>query len=359
MSRTFRIALLPGDGVGPEVSAAARAVLEAVAGRAGLGLDFETAPVGGAALQATGSPLPEATMRLCRGCDAILLGAVGDPRWASGEHELRPEQALLELRSRLGLYANLRPIPVFPEVAAAAPLRPELLTGVDLLFVRELAGGLYYGARREQGSGDSAFDTMAYTTQEVERIARVAFAAARDRRRRVTSVDKANVLASMRLWRRTVERVAGEFPEVALEHQLVDSCAMRLLREPAAFDVVLTPNMFGDILSDEASVLSGSLGVLPSASLGSPGPPLFEPVHGSAPDIAGRGLANPIGAVLSAAMLLRHALGLETAAGAVEAAVAAALADGWKTADLCRPGETPCSTEAVGSAIRQRLGGCR
>jgi 3-isopropylmalate dehydrogenase len=353
VSRTFRIVLLPGDGVGPEVAAAARAVLESLAGQAGFDLDFETALVGGAALEATGSPLPEETFRACERSDAIFLGAVGDPRWASREPELRPERALLDLRSRLGLYANLRPIPVFPELAAETPLRPELLAGVDILFVRELAGGLYYGERREQGGGESAFDTMAYTVEEVERIARLAFAAAAGRRGKVTSVDKANVLASMRLWRRTVDRIAEEFPGVTLEHQLVDSCAMRLLREPASFDVVLTPNLFGDILSDEAAVLSGSLGILPSASLGSPGPPLFEPVHGSAPDIAGRGIANPIGAILSAALLLRHALGLEEQAARVESAVAGALAKGLRTADLGGEGPRLGTEEATAAVLAE------
>ena len=353
MSRTFRIVLLPGDGVGPEVTAAARTVLDAVAGQAGIDLEFPTALVGGAALEATGSPLPAATLRACAAGDAILLGAVGDSRWAEQTPELRPERALLDLRSRHGLYANLRPIPVFPELAAEAPLRPELLAGVDILFVRELAGGLYYGERREQGDGDSAFDTMLYTVAEVERIARLAFAAARRRRGKVTSVDKANVLASMRLWRRTVGRVAEEFSDVTLEHQLVDSCAMRLLREPAAFDVVLTPNLFGDILSDEAAVLSGSLGILPSASLGSPGPPIFEPVHGSAPDIAGRNLANPIGAILSAALLLRHALQLEDQAARVERAVARALAGGLRTADLGGGGPTLGTAEATAAVVAE------
>ena len=347
--------LLPGDGVGPEVTAEARRVLAAVGRAFGHQFSFRELPVGGAAIDATGDPLPAATLAACREASAVLLGAVGGPRWSHAEAPVRPEQGLLRLRQELGLFANLRPVRVFPALVERAPLRAELLAGVDLLFVRELAGGIYYGPRAEDDGGGRAYDTLLYTTAEVERIARVALRAAAERRGVLISVDKANVLASMRLWRRTVTRVAREFPEVELEHVLVDACAMRLMRSPADFDVVLAGNLFGDILSDEAATLAGSLGVLPSASLGEGRRGLYEPVHGSAPDIAGRGLANPIGAILSAALLLRHSLGLETEASAVETAVAAALANGFRTADLCRSAETPCSTEEMGAAVRQRL----
>ncbi len=347
--------LLPGDGVGPGVTAEAAGVLAEVAALYGHRLSVGEALVGGAAIDATGDPLPAETLAACRRADAVLLGAVGGPRWSDPDAAVRPEEGLLRLRQELGLFANLRPVRVFPALRSQTPLRPELLGGVDLLFVRELAGGLYYGPRREDDGSGRAHDTMLYSVGEVERIARVAFRTAAERRRRLASVDKANVLASMRLWRRTVTRVAQEFPEVELEHVLVDACAMRLMRGPAEFDVVLAGNLFGDILSDEAAVLAGSLGMLPSASLGESRPGLYEPVHGSAPDIAGRGTANPVGAILSAAMLLRHSLGLEREAAAVESAVAAALDDGFRTADLCRPGESACSTAAMGAAIRGRL----
>jgi 3-isopropylmalate dehydrogenase len=347
--------LLPGDGVGPEVTAEARAVLETVAERCGHRFSFREAAVGGAAIDATGEPLPAATLAASREADAVLLGAVGGPRWAHTELSIRPEQGLLRLRSELGLFANLRPVPVFPALVSRAPLRSELLAGVDLLFVRELAGGLYYGPRAEDDGSGSAHDTMVYSTTEVERIAHVAFRAATQRRRRLISVDKANVLASMRLWRRTVTRIGSEYPEVELEHVLVDACAMRLMRSPADFDVVLAGNLFGDILSDEAATLAGSLGMLPSASLGEGRRGLYEPVHGSAPDIAGQGLANPIGAILSAALLLRHSLGLEAEARAVEASVEAALADDFRTADLGDAAESACSTQTMGRAIRERL----
>lgn len=347
--------LLPGDGVGPEVTAEARQVLAAVAETFGHRFSFSEAPVGGAAIDASGNPLPADTLAACQGAAAVLLGAVGGPRWSSPDASVRPEQGLLELRQELGLFANLRPVRVFPALTSRAPLREDLLDGVDLLFVRELAGGLYYGPRSEDDGSGTAHDTLVYTTAEVERIARIGFRAAAQRRRRLASVDKANVLASMRLWRRTVTEVAGEFPQVELEHVLVDACAMRLMRTPADFDVVLAGNLFGDILSDEAATLAGSLGLLPSASLGEGRIGLYEPVHGSAPDIAGSGLANPIGAILSAAMLLRHSLELDEEARAVEKAVAAALAEGWRTPDLSRPGESSCSTQAMGAAIRERL----
>jgi 3-isopropylmalate dehydrogenase len=355
MTETARIVLLPGDGVGPEVVAEGRRVLEAVAASGGFGLEFFEAPIGGNAIDLEGVPLPASTLAACERADALFLGAVGGPRWSDPTAPVRPEDGLLALRKRFELFANLRPIPVYPSLVHLAPIRPELLEGVDILFVRELTGDAYFGPRQEQGSGTSAYDTMLYSVGEVERIARVAFEAARQRRRKLTSVDKANVLASMRLWRRTVERVALEYPDVAVEHALVDSCAMHLVRRPASFDVVLAGNMFGDILSDEASVLSGSLGMLPSASIGAGRFGLYEPVHGSAPDIAGRGIANPVGAILSAAMLLRFSLRREDEAAAVERAVEQALGDGAVTADLASPGMRALSTRAMGDAVLKRL----
>jgi 3-isopropylmalate dehydrogenase len=349
------IVLLPGDGIGPEVTAAARTVLERVARSGGHSLTFDEALIGGAAIDAAGTALPDDTLRRCEEADALLLGAVGGPKWSDPTALVRPEQGILKLRAHFGLFANLRPVPVFPALRELAPLRPELLEGVDLLVVRELTGGIYFGERHEQGDGDRAWDTMLYSVPEVERIAHVAFRAARGRRRRVTSVDKANVLASMRLWRRAVERVAREYPDVELRHHLVDSCAMQIMRTPAEFDVLLAGNMFGDILSDEASILAGSLGMLPSASLGEGRFGLYEPVHGSAPDIAGRGVANPLGAILSAAMLLRHSFGLDQEATRIEGAVSRALGDGLRTADLCRPSDSGASTDEMTEAVLARL----
>ena len=350
------ITILPGDGIGPEVTEAAVTVLEAAAAAEGHHFEFIEGAIGGAAIDACGSPLPEETLEACEVADAVLLGAVGGPRWAHGEGEARPEQGLLDLRKRFSLFANLRPIPVFPSLIDQAPLRCDLLGGVDILFVRELTGGLYFGRRQEQGEGSSAFDTLEYSEDEVERIAHVAFRAARRRRRRVTSVDKANVLASMRLWRRTVERVATGYPDVECNHLLVDACAMHLLQSPKSFDVVLAGNLFGDILSDEASVLGGSLGLLPSASLGNDSFGLYEPVHGSAPDIAGHGRANPLGAILSAALLLRYSLGREDLALMVETAVANALDQGARTADLARGAKEALSTRAMTEAVLEHLG---
>jgi len=343
------LVLLPGDGVGPEVTAAAAAVLERVARAGGHQIQTTEALLGGCAIDATGSALPRETLARCRDADAVLLGAVGGPQWSDPSAPTRPEQGLLELRAELGLFANLRPIPVYPALTALAPLRSELLESVDLLIVRELTGGLYFGPRQEQGDGEVAYDTMLYTTAEVERVAHIAFQAAQRRRRRLASVDKANVLASMRLWRRTVNRIAEQYPEVEVEHVLVDAMAMHLMRQPARFDVILAGNLFGDILSDEAAVLAGSLGMLPSASLGATSQGLYEPVHGSAPDIAGRGLANPIGAILSLALLLRHSLELELEAAAIERAVAATLQSGLRTADL--GGQAPAGTREMTRAI--------
>jgi 3-isopropylmalate dehydrogenase len=345
------IALLPGDGIGPEVVAAARRVLVRVAEVHGHDWRFEEAPIGGAAIDAVGDPLPRQTLAACERSAAALLGAVGGPKWSDPTAPVRPEQGLLAIRKHFGLFANLRPVRVFPSLAAHAPLRSELLRGVDILFVRELTGGAYFGARQEQGDGDSAYDTMAYSVAEVRRVAHVAFRAARLRRGKVASVDKANVLASMRLWRRTVVEVAREYPDVELEHVLVDACAMFLMTRPASFDVLLAENMFGDILSDEAATLAGSLGMLPSASQGEGRFGLYEPIHGSAPDIAGKGLANPIGTILSAAMLLRHTLGLEREAAQVEDAVASVLDAGLRTADIAAPGASVASTEAMTDRI--------
>jgi len=348
------IVLLPGDGVGPEVLAESRRVLERVAHIRGHRLVLEEALIGGVAIRATGRPLPPDTVDLCMGSDAALLGAVGDPAFDGAE--VRPEQALLALRRDFGLFANLRPVWPFPQTAELTPLRPEILADVDVLFVRELTGGIYFGPRQEQGEGTEAYDTLLYRVEEVERIAHVAFRAARLRKKRLTSVDKANVLASSRLWRRVVDRVSEGYPDVVVEHLLVDAFAMHILRRPSTFDVVLTGNMFGDILTDEASVLAGSLGMLPSASLGSGRFGLFEPIHGSAPDIAGKGVANPMGTLLSTAMLLRHSLGLEEEASAVEGAVATALARGFRTPDLGggAPSATS-STREVGGAVLAAL----
>jgi 3-isopropylmalate dehydrogenase len=354
------ITVLPGDGIGPEVTAEAVRVLRAVGDRWGHELAFRQAPIGGAAIDAVGVPLPEATLALCRASDAVLLGAVGGPRWDAPGAAVRPEQGLLAIRRELGLFANLRPVRPDRSAVAASPLRPERLIGVDLMVVRELTGGLYFGQKhREQldGGGERAVDVCEYTTAEIERVVRVAATLARRRRGRLTSVDKANVLETSRLWRAVTERVvATEFPDVRLEHLLVDACAMHLLRRPADFDVIVTENMFGDILTDEASMLAGSLGLLPSASLGAgmrggKAMGLYEPIHGSAPDIAGEGIANPIGAILSAAMLLRHSLGLLEEAAAVEAAVETVLAGGLAPRDLAPPGERGAGTREVGSAV--------
>lgn len=323
---------LPGDGVGPEVTAVAVAVLEVVAERFGHAFTFEEHPMGGCAIDATGEPLPAKTLQACERADAVLLGAVGGPKWSDPNAKVRPEQGLLGLRAALGVYANLRPLNVHPALAALSPLKNERLEGVDVLFVRELTGGAYFGAKTR--TADAATDECRYTEAEVERVARRAFELARGRRRHVTSVDKANVLETSRLWRSTVNRVAADYPDVKLEHQLVDSMAMLLLTRPASYDVVVTENLFGDILTDEAAALAGSLGLLPSASLGDGTRGLYEPIHGSAPDIAGRNVANPTGAILSAALLLRHSLQLETEAAAVEAAVDAVLGSGPYTRDL-------------------------
>ena len=350
------VVVLPGDGIGPEVTAQGVRVLTAVSRQIGLDLRIRQAPIGGAALDEAGTPLPDATLQLCRDADAILLGAVGGDRWSDVEVALRPEQGLLGLRNALGLYANLRPVAVEPVLAHASPLRAEHLVGVDVLVVRELAGGIYFGARGRTAT--DAFDTCEYSVTEIQRIARLAGQLAGQRQGKVTSVDKANVLDTSRLWRDTVNSVfAGEFPGIELDHVYVDAASMYLLSRPATFDVILTDNMFGDILSDEASMLAGSLGLLPSASLSDGGPSLYEPIHGSAPDIAGRGLANPCGSILSAAMLLRHSLAREEAAAAVEAAVSEAFQAGFRTADLSYGAQQDkiLGTAAFGDEVIARL----
>ena len=346
----FSLAVLPGDGIGPEVTAEALKVLRATADLFGYRLDTAEYAVGAAGVAESGDSLPERTRSAVIQADAVLLGAVGHPDLAAAEGKRRPEAGLLALRKLLGAYANLRPVTVYPSLLHASPLRPERLAGVDLLIVRELTGGLYYGEPRGRDR-DAAVNTLRYTVPEIERVARVAFRAAAERRGRLTSVDKANVLEVSQLWRETVTRIGGtEFAEVALEHLYVDFAAMRLVTDPARIDVLLTENLFGDILSDEAAVLTGSLGLLPSASLGE-GPGLFEPVHGSAPDIAGRGVANPIGAIASASMLLRYGLACPEAAAVVDHAVAAVLAAGARTADLARQGESTLGTREIGDEV--------
>jgi 3-isopropylmalate dehydrogenase len=349
------ILLLPGDGIGPEVVAAAASVLRAVASRFNHQFNLDDAPIGGSALRRDLAPLPDETLAAARAADAILLGAVGDPAFDKGDSSRRPETALLAIRRELKLYANLRPAKVWAGLESSGPLKTSVVSGTDMLVVRELTGGLYYGEPRGiAADGSSAHNTMRYSREEIERIARRAFDAARVRRGRVTSVDKANVLETSRLWRQVVTTVASGYPDVTLDHMLVDSCAMRIARSPSSFDVILTENMFGDILSDEAGAIVGSLGLLPSASLGD-GPGLFEPVHGSAPDIAGKDIANPIGAIGSAAMLLRHALGLEAEARAVEAAIGETLRAGLRTADLAERSESRIGTKEMASAILERL----
>ncbi len=343
------IVTLPGDGVGPEVVAAAVAALKAVAARYEHVFTFDEQLIGGAAIDATGQPLPAATLAACQSADAVLLGAVGGPKWSDPNAPVRPEQGLLGLRAALGVYANLRPLQVHPALANLSPLKNEKLANVDVLFVRELTGGAYFGAKTR--TADAATDECRYTEAEIERVVRRAFELARGRRRHLTSVDKANVLETSRLWRSTVQRLAADYPDVKVEHQLVDSMAMLLLTQPSRYDVVVTENLFGDILTDEAAAIAGSLGLLPSASLGEGKAGLFEPIHGSAPDIAGQGVANPIGTILSAAMLLRHSLGLEDEAVAIEAAVDHVLRHGPHSRDIGGRAGTQKVCDAVLAAI--------
>lgn len=346
-----RIVLLPGDGIGPEVIREARRVLEAVAERGAHRFHFEEHLIGGIAIDRTGDPLPASTLEACRAADVVLLGAVGGPKWDDPAAKIRPEDGLLGIRRELGLYANLRPIKVLDAFLDASPLRPERVRGVDILFVRELTGGVYFGAKHVSDDGTEASDVMAYTAGEVARVVRVAARAARERRGKLTSVDKANVLEVSRLWRRVArETVTAEFDDLDYEEILVDAMAMYVVGRPRDFDVVVTGNLFGDILTDEASMLPGSLGLLPSASLGDEPPGLYEPVHGSAPDLAGRDVANPIAAILSAAMALRYSLGLPEEADLVEGAVDRVLAEGLRTADLAGGGPS-VGTRAMGTAI--------
>ena len=356
---TARIVLLPGDGIGPEIVSVGQSVLEVVAQRFDHEFSFETGIIGGCAIDQSGTPLPEETRAACRSSDAILLGAVGGPKWDDPSAATRPEQGLLTLRKELGLFANLRPISAHPQLVDASPLKREIIEGVDILFVRELTGGIYFGesGRRESPGGEAAFSEMVYQQDEIERVVRLAAEAARGRSGKLTSVDKANVLEVSRLWRQVAERVVrDEYADLEYDVVLVDAMAMHLISRPTDFDVVVTGNMFGDILTDEGSMLPGSLGLLPSASLGESGPGLYEPIHGSAPDIAGQGIANPLATVLAAAMLLRHSLGLETEAVAVEAAVAGVLDAGHRTADIAAGGST-IGTAEMGQLVLDALAG--
>ena len=354
-----RILLLPGDGIGPEVVAEAERVLHALKRHFGLDAEWSEALIGGAAIDAEKDPLPASTLEAARAADATLLGAVGGPKWEAIERSIRPERGLLRIRSELGLYANLRPAMLFEELAGASSLRPELVAGLDILIVRELTGGIYFGQPRgirEEGGQRVGYNTEVYSESEIARIARSAFEAARKRDKRVCSVDKANVLESSELWREVVTRVAADYPDCELSHMYVDNAAMQLVRAPKQFDVLVTGNLFGDILSDIAAMLTGSIGMLPSASVNEKAQGLYEPVHGSAPDIAGQDKANPLAAILSLAMLVRHSLDRGDLAGRVEAAVAGVLADGLRTGDLAGEGGGSVGTRAMGEAVVARLG---
>jgi 3-isopropylmalate dehydrogenase len=352
---TKKIAVLPGDGIGPEIVAEARKVLECLRRDFGLAVELEEAPVGGAGYETAGHPLPEETLALSRAADAVLLGAVGGIQWETLERALRPEQGLLGLRKELGLFANLRPAILYPQLVDASTLKPEVVAGLDLMIVRELTGGIYFGQPRgirtlENGEREG-FNTLVYRESEIERIAHVAFETARKRNRRVCSVDKANVLEVTELWREVVTRVGKEYPEVELSHLYVDNAAMQLVRAPKQFDVMVTTNMFGDILSDCAAMLTGSIGMLPSASLDAEGKGMYEPIHGSAPDIAGKGVANPLATILSVAMMLRYTLDAAPLADRVEAAVGDVLEQGLRTADIHSPGTRKVGTAEMGDAI--------
>ena len=349
------ISLLPGDGIGPEVTSSARQVLGVVADKFGHQFRFDEQLIGGIAIDATGDPLPPETIASCQAADAVFLGAVGGPKWSDPNAAIRPEQGLLKIRSTLNVFANLRPVRIYPELVGASPLRPEILAGVDMIVVRELTGGIYFGEKKRDKN--SASDLCVYTVAEVERIVRIAAKLAGGRRGKLCSVDKANVLETSRLWRDVTNRLmASEFGGIELETLLVDAAAMHLLSRPADFDVIVTENMFGDILTDEASMLTGSLGMLPSASLGDSTQGLYEPIHGSAPDIAGLGVANPCAAIASAALLLRYSLGLEQEAAAIEQAIAHAIAKGARTADIVADDESPLGTEAMTAEIIRGLG---
>ncbi|HEX3176186.1 MAG TPA: 3-isopropylmalate dehydrogenase [Methylomirabilota bacterium] len=365
---TYAIAVLPGDGIGQEVTPEAVRVLEAVARRASIAIRFEQALCGGAAIDAAGSPLPDVSLAVCRRADAILFGAVGGPKWDALPQEQRPERGLLRLRKELDLFANLRPATCFPMLVDASPLKRSVVEGTDIMVIRELTGGLYFGEPRGRerlaGGGERGVNTMVYTTAEIERVARVGFDVARKRRKRLASVDKANVLTVSQLWRETVTRVGAEYPDVALEHVLVDNCAMALVHKPTHFDTIVTENTFGDILSDEAAILAGSMGMLPSASLGPVAAGgrqfgLYEPVHGTAPDIAGRGIANPLAAILSAALLLRYSLNMSEPAGWIEAAVRRVLEAGYRTADIAVAGGKSVGTREMADHVIKDMEGHR
>jgi 3-isopropylmalate dehydrogenase len=353
-----KIALLPGDGIGPEICREAVKVLDALK-RDGLAVEIDEGAIGGAGYDAAGHPLPAATLALAEHADAVLMGAVGGPRYDALPRALRPEQGILGIRKALALFANLRPALLFPELAAASTLKPEVVSGLDLMIVRELTGDIYFGeprGRRDTESGEAeGFDTMRYTQGEIERIARVGFEIAQKRGRKLCSVDKANVLDTSILWREVVSALAPRYPDVALSHMYVDNAAMQLVRNPKQFDVIVTGNLFGDILSDEASMLAGSIGMLPSASLDARGKGLYEPIHGSAPDIAGRDLANPLATILSVAMMFRHTFAREDIAARIERAVRRVLAQGLRTADLAAPGERTVGTRAMGDAVTAAL----
>lgn len=356
---SYQIAVLPGDGIGVEIVPEAIRVLQVISEKYGHRFEFTEGLIGGAAIDAVGVPLPEETLRLCETSDAILLGAIGGPKWDTLPVAMRPEAAaLLGLRQRLGLYANIRPAVLYPALADASTLKREIIEGIDLMVIRELTGGLYFGEKRREktADGERAVDTLVYTTAEIERIARLGFQMAGKRRRKLTSVDKANVLESSRLWREVVTRLAPEYPEVELNHMYVDNCAMQLVRNPKQFDVIVTENMFGDILTDQASMLSGSIGMLASASIGGR-VALYEPAHGSAPDIAGQNKANPLATILSAAMMLRFSFGLDREAAEIEAAVPAVLDAGYRTGDIMEPGKTLVGTKEMGQLVADRVAG--
>jgi len=356
--KTYTVAVLPGDGIGPEITAEAVRVLDLVAQRTGVDIKVEYGRIGGVAIDTDGTPLPEETVALAKRSDAVLLGAVGGPKWDQNPGHLRPEAGLLGIRKALGLFANIRPATMHPSLVNASSLKPEVVSGVDLVVVRELTGGIYFGEKKRYTAADGsevAEDQLIYHEAEIERIIRVGFELARKRKRQLVSVDKANVLESSRLWRKVADRVAAEYPDVALSHMLVDACAMQLVRAPKQFDVIVTENMFGDILSDQAAMLTGSIGMLASASLAEGSFGLYEPVHGSAPDIAGQGIANPLATILSTAMLLRLSLGLEAAADAVERSVWDVLEAGHRTGDIAADRSQAIGTAEMGRLVLERL----
>lgn len=356
---SMKIALLPGDGIGPEIVREAKRVIDALA-RGGLAVETAEAPIGGAGVDAAGHPLPDATLALARASDAVLMGAVGGPKYDTLPRALRPEQGILGIRKALALFANLRPAMLYPELVASSTLKPEVVAGLDLMIIRELTGDIYFGQprgrRRNAAGDDEAYDTMHYSVPEIERIARVGFETARRRSRKLCSVDKANVLDTSILWREVVTRVAAGYPDVALTHLYVDNAAMQLVRAPKQFDVIVTGNLFGDILSDEASMLAGSIGMLPSASLDANGKGLYEPIHGSAPDIAGQDKANPLATILSVAMMFRYTFGRADLADRIEGAIRSVLARGLRTGDIAAPGERVVGTRAMGDAVVAALG---